>query len=249
MVKDDLVFNWQRRESHYGHKLTAVVAVSIIFTVLFGIVSVRMKPPGTTVTEAASVLHFGDDGMGRMWRLRAEEEGPFPGRLQIQSGGDILDVMNSESLADHPDGVGYKAGLKLFQADVSAVSDQLSMRGRRFFPERVGSGVVEKVEATEAPGNNGINSLPVLTPYSREAQQWMPESVPLFDLKMEDDLASASWRFVLSLREDGSVEECVALSGGENDGLKGMCGWLGGLKFREGKGERWFGLRVEFINQ
>lgn len=67
---------------------------------------------------------------------------------------------------------------------------------------------------------------------------------------MKDEIVSAEWRFVLNLRADGTVLECLSLSGGSEEGLAAMIAWLRSLKFQESEeAERWMGLRIEFLNE
>jgi hypothetical protein len=53
----------------------------------------------------------------------------------------------------------------------------------------------------------------------------------------------------MSLSEHGSVAELIPLAGGDDPAQKAMERWLRGLRFKEGTGERWFGLRVDFVNR
>lgn len=250
MIKDDLVYNWQTSESHVGFKIIAVLVVTIIFTIGFTFVDIDMKPPKAPSLESATVLHFADDDLGRAWMLVAEEGGPFPGRLEINGAGRLLDMDQMITSGGVSGWSSYDATLREFQSTVGTSSGLLAQKGQRYFPGRV------KILDGNVDGNvKGVSDpvrstrKPILTPFDDQALGWMPEQVPDFEIPVNGgDLLSASWRFMLRLRPDGSVSDCVSLSGGGDAGLKETTEWLKGLRFKSGGGERWLGLRVEFLN-
>lgn len=244
MIKDDLIFEWSDVPGNQGRRLLALVLVTLFFT-FFGIMmNVRFDAPGVSSVRSASVL-FLDGDIGREWRLRAEEEGPFPGRLEIggESGPlDLRSAMNAEGSEEWND---YTIRMRPMRSDVGESSDRIASKGLRYFPER--QPVAREVRT---PDSSELVRSPVLIPYSTEAQQWLPADLPLFRLQSEEGLVSASWRFILNLRADGTVAQCLSLSGGNEASLMAMIKWLEGLRFKEsGAEERWMGLRVEFLNE
>lgn len=247
MIKDDLVFNWDKSDRYSGFNVIAFLIVVVLFTVVFGIVDVRFQPLRRANPESAGVLHFTGDGLGQLWRQRAEEGGPFPGRLEIGSTGVLPGLYEAGDSGGLSGWSGYNASLRMFQADVGTASGELSQKGRRYFPERVlmPGGVPGK-----APEIAKAVRRPILTPFDSNALEWMPAELPEFDMKLDGGiLVSGAWRFMLSLRPDGSVDHCVSLSGGGEPGLRETTNWLRGIRFESGEGERWLGLRVEFVNQ
>lgn len=245
MTRNDLVFNWRTSESQVGSKIVATLIVTIIFAIGFALVDVDLLAPKTGVLESATVLHFADDELGRAWRLKAEENGPFPGRLEIDGAGVIPDI---DRLTDYG-GVGgwngYDVALRRFQAAGGEPSVSLARKGMGYLPGRVKifngdlAGVPDPVRKRKA----------ILTPFDDQALGWMPEEVPDFQIPVAGgDLLSASWRFMLRLRADGSVSDCISLSGGGDAGLEETTEWLRGLRFNPGEDGRWLGLRVEFVN-
>ncbi len=246
MTKEELVFNWRTSESHIGFKIIAVSAVAIIFTVLFGLVEITLKPPKAVGFDSASAFRLVNDELGREWTLLAEENGPFPGRLEIAGAHGLADIDQAMVSGDVSGWSGYDVSLRKLQAIVSLPSYSLASKGQRYFPSRVkifNENVAQDIVATE------VTRKAILAPYDDQALKWMPEEVPDFVFPVNGgDLLSASWRFMLSLRPDGSVSDCVSLSGGADAGLKETTDWLRGLRFKSGEGERWLGLRVEFVN-
>ena len=205
-----------------------------------------MKPPLSPNLESATVLHFADDDLGRAWSLLAEENGPFPGRLEINGVGGIPDINQTIDSGEGGKWSDYRVALHQFQSVAGSSSGALAQKGVRYFPERV------KIRATDTASteqHDRFTRKAILTPFDRQALGWMPEEVPDFEVSVNGgDLLSASWRFMLRLRPDGSVSDCVSLSGGGDVGLKETTEWLRGLRFKSGAGERWLGLRVEFVN-
>jgi len=252
MVKDDLIFSWPKSESHIGFKVIAFLIVAIVFIGLFGLVDVRLEPPPTPSFESAAVLHFADEDLGRAWTLMAEEAGPFPGRLEIIGSGGMPNrhwVGGSEGLSDWS---GYDISLRTFLEKPETTSGALAKKGLRYFPQRVKIGEadaeVEEGDVAQDPPRSTRKA--ILTPFDAGALGWMPELVPDFEIPAEGgDLTSASWRFMLRLRPDGSVSDCVSLGGLGEAGTYQMRAWLEKLRFKPGEGERWLGLRVELINK
>jgi len=247
MIKDDLVFNWDKSDKRSGFKVIAFLIVMVLFTVVFGIVDVRFQPLRRPNLESASVLHFAGDELGQLWRQRAEEGGPFPGRLEIDPTAGLPGLYEAGDSGGLSGWSGYSASPREFQAVVGLASGELSQKGQRYLPERVlmPSGVPGK-----SPKIAKAVRRPILTPFDSNALEWMPAELPEFDMKLDGGiLVSGAWRFMLSLRPDGSVDHCVSLSGGGEPGLQETANWLRGIRFESGEGERWLGLRVEFVNQ
>lgn len=247
MNKSDLLFDWQGAESHTGYKMIAFVFVAIVFGASFGLVNVKLDGVHSPAIRTADIFYFSDDAHGRHWRMIAEEAGPFPGRLEVPGVGLLGDFAGFSDVVPENSLNRYEVSLVPFQEETAAEnSDFAVQKGRRYFPVRS----VEKPTKEVAVAAGGlVKRTPILAPYDSETLGWLPDSLPVFDLDLKDELFSASWRFVLSLREDGSVAQCVALSGSDGEDADAMCDWLSRIRFQPGDEERWMGLRVEFVNQ
>lgn len=245
MNRDELVFDWSNTETRLLDKILALVLVLIFFTFFFGLVDVRVGSTFESSSETASVIRFESEELSDKWLLIAEEGGPSPGRLEIVSsvpGADAsLDSMSGDPFADAE----YEVSLRPLSSSSGVTGMELATKGLRVFPETRGS-------AGAAPVDGGIVETgpmqPVITPYNKAALKWMPESLPVFDPAKETDISGSPWRFAVGLRSDGTISDCIALSGGEA-GLEEIRGWLSGVKFGTGEDERWLGLRVELINR
>lgn len=244
--QEGLLFNWRNSESHIGFKVIAIIMVAMIFAILFGMVDVNLKPPVTPSFESATVLQFADDDLGRAWRLRAEESGPFPGRLEIDRTGRLTDIDQAIMSSGVSGWSDYEVSMHEFQADVGVPAGLLAEKGKRYFPSRV---IVPDEALDPSVPMADATRRAVLTPFERQSLEWMPDEVPEFEIPVNGaDLISATWRFLLRLRPDGSVSDCVSLSGSDEPGLEETTKWLTGLRFKPSDGERWLGLRVEFLN-
>jgi len=247
MTKEDLIFKWSNSDVHPARIIVPVIIVAIIFTFLFSILNVRFDAPRNVSLKNVSMLFFPDDEIGREWRLKAEEEGPYPGRMEI--GGNMASL-NSRGLIGL-NGVDvwsdYSIKMKPMQSSGRESIERIAPKGIRYFPQRISAGMPLPNEPVESADTVMI---PSLIPYSKAALKWLPEHLPPFPAKLEEGAASSAWRFLVKLRADGTVAECFSLSGGREQSLLEMVKWLESQRFRKSEEEvRWIGLRVEFLNQ
>ncbi|MES2983172.1 MAG: hypothetical protein V4727_12740 [Verrucomicrobiota bacterium] len=244
MNKDDLIFDWSHAEVHRGWKGASVLVAALGFGFVFSVISVQFDHRDIASVKSASVLFLPDHEEGRIWRMKAEEEGPFPGRLEISGLHDPLDELVAGSLKDdswNP----YAITMKSLQMDSVVTAHRISTQGQRVFPRNFKS--TETVK--EQPKAEVVLS-PNLIPYTKESERWLPTTFPPFRMEVEEEVAPAAWRFLLNLRADGTVMECLSLSGGREEGLATITAWVKSLRFQEAEeAERWMGLRLEFLNE
>ena len=252
MIKDHLIFNWQESESHFGFKVIAFVIVAIVFTGLFAIIDVRLEAPPTPSFQAASIIHFTDETLGQALTTVAEEEGPFPGRLEIAGADGLANLLTGGDSGVVGNWSDYEIGLREFQEDPEIVTGSLAQKGLRHFPARV------KIATVDLPfANSGDLREPaqadrtaILSAFDENSMEWMPDQVAEFQIPLKaGDVVSASLRFMIRLRPDGSVSDCIPLAGAADEGANEVGAWLEGLRYKPGSGERWLGLRVELINR
>ncbi len=243
MMKEDLIFDWKKSESLGRDKLLAFVVVALLFAVFAGAFDLRQPALRDSPAPGAGLILFSDEGMARAWLLEAEENGPFPGRLEVDKEGDMavfLDGGNLDTLKD------YRMTMRNLPEKEPVVRAEITQKGKRVIPaiQETPAGHLPEVSAT-----GETRRIPVLIPYDKAAQQWLPEKMPNFEMPAGAEIAPDSLRFAMSLREHGSVAELIPLAGGDDPAQKAMESWLRGLRFKEGTGERWFGLRVDFVNR
>ncbi|MFK7851204.1 MAG: hypothetical protein AB8D78_09525 [Akkermansiaceae bacterium] len=246
MTKNDLIYEWRHRTIHPANYLVPVVLVASIFIAIFGVVFVQFEIPSKTSVNSASVTYFLGDDTGRSWMLKAEEEGPFPGRLEIDDQSGLLtasgflgargaDLWKNQSIA-----------LRDLPERNTKALNGIAPKGIRYFPSP------EQNESSMLPENQigKFDSYPVLIPFEREAVSWIPKSLPPFEAVIEEGTRTSAWRFLLHLRSNGTVAQCFSLSGGSEASLAKMTEYLTGMKFHAAaEKSRWLGLRVEFLNK
>lgn len=243
MTKGDLIFDWKNPESSKRDKLLALFIVSIIFTVFSGVVELRLPDFRNSPAQAAELIRFADGEMGRSWLLEAEENGPFPGRLQVEDQGGAAMILEGASLDAWTD---YQFSLRPLPEEAAVGRVEITPKGKRVFPT-----IPYRADDPESDVSlrGEMRRIPILLPYDRFALEWMPEETPDFALPSGSEIVPDSMRFAVSLREDGGVAEVIPMAGGTDPAQEAIERWLRGVRFREGTGERWFGLRVDFVNR
>ena len=245
MIKDELIFKWTNSDSHRGYKILAFIVVALIFTIFIGSVKLKSGSPLKDAGRSASVIQFQPGELGRYWSLRAEEEGPFPGRLIGRGDDSIFDLTGLSEADQKVEWTPYLGVLTPIQASVGTFKE-VSEDNKKYLPDR---------SPNESKLNSELNdsfvskTIPILIPFDARSKGWMPESLPEYKAKLGENAVPASWRFVLSLRPDGSVDQCLTLNGEAEPSLDSMLDWLKQVRFRAGSSERWLGLRVEFVNR
>lgn len=244
MNKNDLIFDWSSVEVHSGWKGVSLLVVVLGFGFLVSLINVEFGHREVGTVKSASVLFLSNHEEGETWSMLAEEEGPFPGRLEISGLNDPLSELGDGSLIDrswNPN----RVRLKDMEISSAIAAHRISAQGQRYFPRNFRS-----TGALQVQPKTDVVLKPNLIPYTKEAQKWLPAELPLFRMEMEEEIASAEWRFVLNLRADGSVMECLSLSGGRDEALTMLTAWLKSIRFQESQEpERWMGLRLEFLNE
>jgi len=243
MTKGDLIYDWHKSEGSFRVKVASFTIVAIIFTVFWGSFQIQHAASRSERLGSASILRFRHDELGRFWLLQAEEGGPFPGRLEVDGHGSGL-------LIEGIDGVvawnNYRSKLRPMGEEGGYSREDLAPSGMRVLPARMKPGVGQ---GATTPEPKRVMKIPILIPYDLQAIAWLPEALPEFVMPEGSGTAPASWRFAINLGEDGTVRESISLGGGDDAGQAAMEGWLRGVRFKAGGGDRWLGLRVEFVNQ
>jgi hypothetical protein len=245
MNKNDLIFDWSGMEAHRGWTGVSVLVVAMGFGLMFSLFNVRFDHKDIATVKSASVLYLPDGEEGRIWRMKAEEEGPFPGGLEIMGMHDPLEKLGVGLLDDDESWNPYRVTMKPLETDSSVSRDRISVQGQRVYPRNFKSS-----NAVKRHSKNDFGLSPVLLAYNKEAEAWLPSGYSTLQVEMKDVMASAEWIFVLSLAADGKVVECLPLEGGDAAGSAALIAWLKGLSFQKSEEpERWLGLRIEFSNE
>lgn len=245
MNKHDLIFDWSDKEDHRGWKGAAVLIVSLGFGFLLSVLHVGFDFKEVTSVKSASVLYLPDHDEGRIWRIKAEEEGPFPGRLEISGMDDPFERFGSGVPSEDDSWNPYKTSMRPLEMDSVKSMNRISVQGQRYLPK-----IYKSTDEHKEQQKAEVVLKPLLIPYTKESEKWLPTEFPPFRMEMKEEMDTTEWRFVLNLSADGKVRECLSLRGGEEIGLAEITEWLRGLRFQEvADEERWMGLRVEILNE
>lgn len=243
MTKDELIFDWSKPEASRKDKLFSAVIVGLLFTFLMGTFELSVPSQRTGSEEQGTLIRLVDGEMAKSWALVADENGPFPGRSDtdgefgglILSGEDRLDWWRD-----------YEVKLRPMREENGVDRVDITPKGKREFP-------MTPAITEDSPGVTSsaasLANVPVLVPYHKAALEWLPGELPSFDLRGVAETPADSLRFMVSLREDGSLAELIPLAGAADPAQEALEAWLRGIRFKEGSGERWFGLRVDFVNR
>jgi hypothetical protein len=243
MTKRELIFDWSRSEASRKDQLLSLVIVGSLFIFLYGAIKLNEPSYRTYPEERGSLIRLVDGEMAKSWSMLADENGPFPGRLDTggEPGGTIFS--EQEGLAWWRD---YKVRLRPMREDDGVGRVDITPRGKLEFPAL---SVAAEDAAGAALGAASSASEPILIPYHSAAIAWLPEELPALDTRGLAGATENPLRFLISLREDGSLAELIPLAGTAEPAQATLEGWLRGIRFKEGSGERWFGLRIDFMNR
>lgn len=242
MTRRDLIFDWSKSEGSRKDQLLAVVMAGSVVVFLFGAIKLDEPSYRTHSGERGSLIRLVDPEMARSWALEADENGPFPGRLDanVETEGMMF------SVEEEPDWWrDYQVRLRPLRSHDGVERVDITPRGKLEYPKppSIAEGGAGAVPGTAPPVGS-----PLLIPYDSAAAEWLPEELPALEMGGLADATEDSLRFLVSLRRDGSVAELIPLAGAADPAKATLEGWLRGIRFKEGSGDRWFGLRVDFVN-
>lgn len=245
MTKNDLIFDWSDKEVHRGWKGASVFLVVIGFALMFSILSVSFDYKDLSSQKSASALFLSDQNEARFWQMKAVEEGPFPGGFEISGIYDPLNDIDIGTLGVEDSWNPYQLQMRSLDMESSRSKQRIATQGQRVFPR-----ILKSSDKVNFESRVPITSIPMLIPYTKESEAWLPSDYPPIEMNLADGGAPAEWRYILNLNAEGGVKECFALSWGSEDGVKAMNSWISGLKFQKAEVEdRWMGLRIEFLNE
>lgn len=243
MTKHELIFDWSRTEASRKDQLFSVVIVGSLFIFLYGAIKLNEPSFRSYPEERGELIRMVDGEMAKSWSMQADENGPFPGRLDGggEPGGTILS--EQEGPVWWRD---YQVRLRPMRKFDGVGRVEITPRGKQEFPA-LSAATEDGVGA--ALGADSLECTPILIPYDSAAIAWLPEELPVLDTRGLAGSTENPLRFLVSLREDGSLAELIPLAGAAEPAQATLEGWLRGIRFKKGSGERWFGLRIDFMNR
>ena len=235
-------FRWRGLDGTPFPGLIAMIIVAAGFAFFAATVRIRVSAPQQWVERKASIIHLPTDGEGRMWALRAQEGGPFPAKFDPTEWAKSLGADDLLTRATRLSTAVYEPKLRELPSDDDIPSLAVVDKGRPVFPKRVSRSGAAPVEVP-------VRLVPLLYPLAGLSHEEMPKELPPFAEPVDALMASASWRFLVRLREDGSVSECTPLL--NDKGGEVLAKWLRGVKFSPSaaKQAEWIGIGVGFANQ
>jgi hypothetical protein len=201
------IFPWRPRRESYFPKLLALVFVTVLFTVMITSVKIRVAAPTPWAAKKAAVILTANDADSRALTLRAREGGPFPSRFEPSEWDAVRDLEESVFSAARWTTSAYQPTLRPFP-EKSPALPLLVDPNEPVLPKR-------RAPSTEAPAAANPQLAPVIEPLSGIDRASLPKELPPFDGVIDAELTAESWRFLVRLGPAGNVEECAALTGGD----------------------------------
>ncbi len=202
-------------------------------------IRIHVSAPQQWVERKASIIHLADDAEGKIWALRAREGGPFPSRVDLAAWeGTGENPIDATRLSSAP----YQPVLRDFPVESEIAPPAIAEKGERVFPKR-------QVKSEPVPAVTPSRLLPALYPLSGIGLDSLPRELPPFEQPIDAAMTSVDWRFLLRLRPDGGVAECIGFAD-EPGGIE-LAKWLRGVNFGPAVAAKseWISLGVGFTNQ
>ncbi len=251
MNKEDLLFDWSETDGQKRRKTLAAILLGMGLLALWGIISVNVPMREAETKRGAAAILLKERSPGTLLRLRAAEEGPFPGRskglddsfsersLAISKVGRWTDYL--PELTEIPEvnllyGVDVEADLQApaFAYPIRLQKEQLDTEDSRDISMPLAETQLSKLR---------------LRAFSSESEAWLPTEVDQLQLPAKVNVSE--WRYLASLDETGKVIELVRLDNGAELGASEFEEWLQRQRFQK-RGEaddqeRWLGIGVQII--
>jgi hypothetical protein len=240
----EFLFTWRDRSTSSWNLIGGVVIALVLFVLLLSTIRVRLATPARWIEHKAAVIQLTGEVDGRAWTLRALEGGPFPTRFDPTtwpaSRQAEAAAIRSATLQRQP----HDPQLLNFPAPPPLRLPTLAEKGERFFPKPTPQDRPE-------PAAKPWKTLPFIQPLAALPEGSLPESMPAFTGSIDAETAAESWRFLIRLRPDGGVAECLPLTGAGLPGGDSLVAWLRSIKFSPAlhATHPWLALAIGFTNQ
>lgn len=231
------VFRWRGLDGTLWRGGLALVVVSAGFLFFSFAVRVRVSAPREWEERKASILYLPQSEDGRRWALLAQESGPFPARFDSDGWMKESGLKDRLFEATRLPAPGYEPELREVSGEHGIAKVGLADAEERVFPGH-------RERAAEVPV--AARLVPVLHALDQISEDELPVVLPAFEGGRVDGAGMS--RFLLRLGEDGTVLECVRLSG---TGGAWVEEWLKRVDFgvEVGRKSPWIGIGVGFTNQ
>lgn len=237
------IFDWRLSTSSSLRSWLAVLVAGGLFALMLLTLRVRVDPPRAWAAPRASVIQALPGGPGALLVERARAEGPFPSRFSPSDwdGAPAFEMRLRRAMRHQTPR--HTPQLMAFPED-GAEPVRLAVRGEPVLPER-------PLGPLHDPVVGEMFMVPVISPVSGIGLDELPDVLPRLEVEAGELLVTRTWRFMLEVDGSGHVRDCIAMAGGNIQGLERIEQWLRGIVFPLHKdgGARWVSLSVEFNNR
>jgi hypothetical protein len=231
------IFRWRGLDGPWFPKFAALAVTTIVFGVGLAFVRVQVLPPPTWSENKASIIQLPAGEESRLWRLRADEGGPFPLRFELRQSPALAPLESALLAAQRTPARPHVPQLRRLPLEESVPRVPLASRGEPVFPERRAAG-------TAAPADPPSPLAPVIYPLAGITAAELPEMLPPLDLP-DLEISGGDWRFLIRVAQGGAVAECVSLERPDQPGTTALEQWLRSVRFPAVE-NRWISIGLGF---
>lgn len=238
-----LIFPWRRRPRRLLPGLAAGVIALLGFGVLLALVQIRVVPPQFEMERQGSLIYLPATGDGLAWATRAKEAGPLLSRYEPTTwdGYPAMDAAVTAAMATASPP--HRPQPRELPVDKTVRPPALAAAGEAVFPK--------PPPATPPAPPQPCVLVPVLYPLSKLGSASLPQDLPPLPDPVDPALAAVDWQFLIHLRPDGGVAECLALNQSTGPGAARLETWLHGVAFdpKLAAPGDWIAVGIRFHNQ
>ncbi|MBK1883193.1 hypothetical protein JIN85_12260 [Luteolibacter pohnpeiensis] len=237
------IFPWRGLNAPLMPKVLAAVLLFGVFAFAITFVRVDISARPHWLEEKASIIDLRMGKDAELWARRAQEEGPFPSRVDPDSWNVMKQLENQVSDAFRTPSMPYVPQLRDLPQGEPVSGIPFTAKGERVFPKHQAPEWVQQPDAARL--------VPQLYPLVEVPMDAMPKKLPAFAGEIAPEMTYTPWRFLIRLTPDGVVSDCVSLVGTSEAGAGSLEKWLRQVKFDPGFAEKheWIALAVTFVNQ
>lgn len=218
------IFRWRGLDGMTFRGFLALIITAGVFVFFAATVRIRVSAPQQWVERKASVIHLPEGGEGHLWAMRAQENGPYPARFDVNAWekqmGSSDSLIGLTRLSQEP----YEPKPRSLPESGRVITTKLADQEERVFPKHRGPHEVEKVLVSYIP-------VPILYPRSGIKAEELPKDLPPLHLDQIGKTLDISIPrdYLIELDRDGRVIASTDLSG--NPDAPVLREWLGKLNF------------------
>lgn len=242
---DPFVFRWKPLGYPWWPKAVALFGAGFLMTMIVGSFRIRMSSATTGPMNQGTLTYAADDEVGRHLAQLAREGGPFPSRFDPAEWNGAESTEQAVFQATEWSPPAYIQELARLPAEKPAAMPLVSPRMQPIRAPRSSSPITESVVIP-------LVLKPRIHPLAGLSFDELPSDLPDFG-DVDPLMASEAWRFLLYIDDNGRIQECISLTGGDEEGTKRgerIATWLRGVSFPLPETEipRWFSVGVGFAN-